>query len=166
LDFSLLKNKLKPLDDLSDIIARVKADGRKVIFTNGCFDILHVGHVRYLQAARALGDCLVIAINSDSSVRGLKGKKRPIVPQGERAELLAALECVDYLTLFEEPDPLNAIKAIKPDSLVKGGDWNEDQIIGGDFVKSIGGQVERIPYIEGASTTNIIEVIIERYCRG
>jgi len=161
-----LKNKLKPLDELSDIVAEVKADGRKVIFTNGCFDILHVGHVRYLQAARDLGDCLVIAVNSDISVRGLKGEKRPIVPQGERAELLAALECVDYVTLFDEPDPMNAIRAIKPSSLVKGGDWDEDQIIGGDFVKSIGGQVERIPYIEGASTTNIIEEIIERYCRG
>jgi D-beta-D-heptose 7-phosphate kinase/D-beta-D-heptose 1-phosphate adenosyltransferase len=165
LDFSLLKNKLKTLDELSNIISEIKADGRKVIFTNGCFDILHVGHVRYLQAARSLGDCLVIAINSDKSVRGLKGEKRPIVPQNERAELLAALECVDYLTIFEEPDPLNAIKSIKPSSLVKGGDWSEDQIIGGDFVKSIGGQVDRIPYIDGASTTNIIEEIIERYCR-
>ncbi|MBE9536033.1 MAG: D-glycero-beta-D-manno-heptose 1-phosphate adenylyltransferase [Proteobacteria bacterium] len=160
-----MKNKLKTLDDLSAIIARVKADGRKVIFSNGCFDILHVGHVRYLQAARALGDCLVIAVNSDSSIRGLKGEKRPIVPQGERAELLAALECVDYVTIFEEPDPLNVIKSIKPSSLVKGGDWSEDQIIGGDFVKSTGGRVELIPYIEGASTTNIIEEIIERYCR-
>jgi D-beta-D-heptose 7-phosphate kinase/D-beta-D-heptose 1-phosphate adenosyltransferase len=160
-----LKNKLKTLDDLSNIISKVKADGRKVIFTNGCFDILHVGHVRYLQAARALGDCLVMAVNSDSSVRGLKGEKRPIVPQGERAELLAALECVDYITIFDEPDPLNVIKSIKPSSLVKGGDWGESQIIGGDFVKSIGGQVELIPYIEGASTTNIIEEIIERYCR-
>ena len=165
MDFSLLKNKLKTLDDLSNIISEIKADGRKVIFTNGCFDILHVGHVRYLQAARALGDCLVMAVNSDSSVRGLKGEKRPIVPQGERAELLAALECVDYITIFDEPDPLNVIKSIKPSSLVKGGDWSESQIIGGDFVKSIGGQVELIPYIEGASTTNIIEEIIERYCR-
>lgn len=166
MDFSLLKHKLKTLDDLSNIVAKIKADGKKVIFTNGCFDILHVGHVRYLQAARSLGDCLVMAINSDSSVRGLKGDKRPIVPQGERAELLAALECVDYVTIFNEPDPLNTIKAVKPDSLVKGGDWSEDQIIGGEFVKSIGGQVERIPYIEGASTTNIIEEIVERYCRG
>lgn len=161
-----VNNKIKTLPDLQRKAAEIKAAGGKIIFTNGCFDILHVGHTRYLKAAKSLGDCLIVAINSDHSVRQLKGPKRPIMPQDERAEILAALESVDYVTLFDELDPLNVIMALQPDSLVKGGDWTQDRIIGSDFVKAYGGQVETIPYIEGASTTNIVEKIIEIYCRG
>lgn len=161
-----MKDKIKPLPDLQDTLKEIKGKKGKVVFTNGCFDILHVGHVRYLKEARTLGDCLIVGLNSDSSTRGLKGDKRPIVPQRERAEMLAALESVDYVTIFDEPDPLNVIKALKPDILVKGGDWGDDEIIGSDFVKAGGGEVKRISYIEGASTTNIVETIVERYCRG
>ncbi len=161
-----MKNKIMALPDLQKKAAKIKEAGGKIIFTNGCFDILHVGHARYLAAAKSLGDYLIVALNSDHSVRQLKGNKRPIMPEVERAEILSALESVDYITIFNELDPLNVIKAIKPNSLVKGGDWAEDQIIGSDFVKANGGQVETIPYIEGSSTTNIVEKIIETYCRG
>lgn len=159
-----MKSKFKTLRELKETVEAIRKTGGKIVFTNGCFDILHVGHVRYLKEAKALGDYLVIAINSDSSVRGLKGDKRPIVSQTERAEVLASLESVDFVTLFDEPDPYNVINELKPHFLVKGGDWGEGEIIGSDIVEKNGGQVLRIPFVEGSSSTNIVEKIIERYC--
>ncbi|HMA68696.1 MAG TPA: D-glycero-beta-D-manno-heptose 1-phosphate adenylyltransferase [Candidatus Mcinerneyibacterium sp.] len=142
-----------------------KINGKKV-FTNGCFDILHVGHVRYLKKAREMGDCLIIGLNSDSSVRRIKGDKRPIVPEDERAEMLLSLEYVDYVVFFEEETPYLLIKDIKPDILVKGGDWDVKDIVGSDLVKKAGGTVKNISYIDGKSTTNIINKILENYKKG
>ena len=161
-----MKSKFKTLHELKATLDAIKKTGNKVVFTNGCFDLLHAGHTRYLKEAKLIGDYLVIAINSDKSVRGLKGDKRPIVPEAERAELLAALEVVDFVTIFDEPDPYNVINELKPDFLVKGGDWGEGEIIGSDIVIENGGKVIRLPYIEGSSSTNIVETIIERYCGG
>ncbi|MFN8792423.1 MAG: D-glycero-beta-D-manno-heptose 1-phosphate adenylyltransferase [Bdellovibrionales bacterium] len=131
--------------------------GRQVVFTNGCFDLLHIGHVRYLQDAKTRGDLLVVALNTDASVRALKGPERPVQKENDRAEILAALGCVDYTLLFDEPTPERIIKEIRPDVLVKGGDWKVDQIVGGSFVQSYGGQVLSLPFVEGRSTTNLIE---------
>lgn len=131
----------------------------KVVFTNGCFDILHAGHVRYLKAAKALGDILIVGLNSDSSTRSIKGKLRPIVPEGERGEVLAGLESVDMVVLFNEDTPIKLIEAIEPDILVKGADWGHGEIIGEGFVKSRGGSVRRIRLLKGKSTTNIISKI-------
>ncbi|MCX7698110.1 MAG: D-glycero-beta-D-manno-heptose 1-phosphate adenylyltransferase [Candidatus Goldbacteria bacterium] len=144
-------------------IKKLKNKGKKIVFTNGCFDIIHVGHIKLLNAAKKLGDVLVLALNSDSSVKRLKGEKRPIVPQNERAEIMAALTMVDIVTIFNEDDPYNIIKDVKPDVLVKGGDWPLDKIIGADIVKSYGGEVKNIKYIEGKSTTNIINKILNNY---
>lgn len=138
--------------------------GKTVVFTNGCFDILHAGHVDYLQKARALGDFLCVGLNADVSVKAIKGAKRPIVPQNERAFVLAGLACVDFVTLFDEPDPYNLIKLVKPDILVKGADWGKERIIGADLVESYGGRVELMPLVADKSSTNIIETILERYC--
>ena len=134
---------------------------KKVVFTNGCFDILHAGHVRYLKKARSLGDVLVVGLNSDSSVRSIKGPARPIVPQRERSEVLAALECVDYVVLFSGPTPLKLIEAIKPDVLAKGADWAARDIVGADIVKNSGGRLARITLVKGRSTTNIIRRVLE-----
>lgn len=131
--------------------------GRKVVFTNGCFDILHVGHVRYLQEARAQGDLLVVGLNSDASVRALKGPERPVQSEDNRAEILAALGCVDYVTVFSEETPEKLIREVRPDVLVKGGDWTPDKIVGGPFVLSYGGEVKSLQFVEGNSTTSIIE---------
>jgi rfaE bifunctional protein nucleotidyltransferase chain/domain len=129
---------------------------KKIVFTNGCFDWLHVGHVRYLQEARALGDILVIGINTDESVSRLKGPTRPVQNEEDRAEILAALGCVDFTTLFAEETPYELIKAIKPDILVKGGDWKPDQIVGADLVQASGGKVLSLQFIAGKSTTSLI----------
>ena len=153
---------IKP-QDLQAKIAGIKEAGKKIVFTNGCFDILHVGHVRYLAAARLEGDVLVIGLNSDESVRSIKSPKRPIVNQDERAEVLASLWCVDYIILFNEPDPLLLIQSIKPDVLVKGDDWAIENIIGADFVNDNGGRVVRVPIVPSASTSGIIDKIIKRY---
>lgn len=134
---------------------------KKVVFTNGCFDILHAGHVRYLKKARSLGDVLVVGLNSDSSVRSIKGPARPIVPQRERSEVLSALECVDYVVLFSGPTPLKLIEAIKPDVLAKGADWAARDIVGADIVKNSGGRLARITLVKGRSTTNIIRRVLE-----
>ena len=133
-----------------------KDNGRRVVFTNGCFDLLHPGHVRLLEQARALGDLLVVGVNSDRSVRGLKGEGRPLLPEGERAELLAALAAVDAVTIFDEPTPRELIAALLPDVLVKGGDWSPDEIVGRAEVEGAGGRVVTIPYIEGYSTSALI----------
>lgn len=139
--------------------------GRRCVFTNGCFDLLHAGHVRYLAAARSLGDLLVVGLNSDASVMRIKGPRRPINPQDQRAEVLAALACVDLVVIFDQDDPLRLIETIRPSILVKGADWAEANIIGADFVKAHGGRVETIALVPGASTTAIIETILERHRR-
>ncbi len=134
-----------------------KDNGKRVVFTNGCFDLLHPGHVRLLEQARALGDALVVGLNSDSSVRRLKGDSRPLLAEAGRAEILAALECVDAVTLFEEDTPRELIAALVPDVLVKGGDWKREQIVGREEVEAAGGRVVVIPYVEGYSTSALIE---------
>lgn len=138
---------------------RLRREGKRLVFTNGCFDLLHPGHVRYLSEARSLGDALVVALNSDRSVRALKGEGRPILNQQERAEVIAALEAVDYVTIFDEETPRELIAAVLPDVLVKGGDWALDEIIGREEVEAAGGQVLSLPYIDSSSTTDIIERI-------
>jgi D-glycero-beta-D-manno-heptose 1-phosphate adenylyltransferase len=141
----------------------LKHSGKRIVFTNGCFDILHPGHARYLSSARELGDYLIVGLNSDRSVRAIKGNKRPIFPEKMRAELLAALACVDCVLIFEEDNPLRVIKSLLPHILAKGGDWQENQIIGADVVKARGGEVRRIPFVTGYSTTDIIDKITRRY---
>ncbi len=149
-------------ETLQKEIKTLQAEGKKLVFTNGCFDLLHVGHVRYLSAARKLGDRLIVAVNSDQSVKTLKGPKRPIVPEAERLEVLSALSCIDYLILFSGKTPEELIVALTPDILVKGADWAHKDIVGGDFVEQRGGKVVRIALVEGASTTSIIERIERR----
>jgi rfaE bifunctional protein nucleotidyltransferase chain/domain len=156
--------KIKNIRAIKSIVARLRARRKKVVFTNGCFDILHVGHIRYLRKAKSLGDILVVGLNTDRSVRKIKGEKRPIVPQKDRAEVLAALEFVDYVVLFDEPDPFSLIQKVKPTILVKGADWPKDKIIGRDVVEEAGGRVVRIPLVPGASSSGVIERIIQVYC--
>ncbi len=155
-----MREKIKSRADLAAELAIRRAQGERIVFTNGCFDLMHVGHVRYLEAARALGDLLVVGVNSDASVRTLqKGPDRPIVPQDQRAEVLAALACVDYVVQFGEPDPGRLIAELQPDVLVKGGDWAPEQIVGRETVEARGGTVRTIPLVPGASTTSLIETI-------
>jgi rfaE bifunctional protein nucleotidyltransferase chain/domain len=135
----------------------VKAGGGRVVFTNGVFDLLHPGHVRYLRQARTLGDALVVGVNTDRSVRVIKGESRPVTPEDERAEILAALSCVDVVVLFDEETPYELIKRFQPDVLVKGADWSEASMIGRDIVEARGGRVVRVPFEAGYSTTRIIE---------
>lgn len=157
--------KALPLDQLRIERERLRQAGKKVVFTNGCFDLLHPGHVRYLQQARALGDALIVALNSDRSVRELKGDKRPILNEAERSEVMAALACVDFVTIFDEPTPLEIILTLLPDILVKGGDWGIDAIIGREEVEAAGGQVMSLAFVDGCSTTDVIERIAQRYGR-
>lgn len=157
-----LMEKYVALDILMERLAPLRRKGRQVVFTNGCFDLLHAGHVRYLTEARALGDLLVIGLNSDRSVTGLKGPRRPIVPQDQRAEVLAGLACVDFVVLFDRPDPGELIKAIVPDVLVKGADWATGEIIGADTVTAAGGRVARIPVVPDVSTSLLIDRIRQR----
>jgi D-beta-D-heptose 7-phosphate kinase/D-beta-D-heptose 1-phosphate adenosyltransferase len=138
---------------------RLRGAGRRLVFTNGCFDILHVGHVRYLNHARELGDALVVAINSDAAVRALKGPSRPVVSESERAEMLANLRAVDYVVVFDDLSPRGLIARLLPDVLVKGGDYTLDMIHGREEVEAAGGRVVSLPFIDGASTTGIIERI-------
>ncbi|MDY6952072.1 MAG: D-glycero-beta-D-manno-heptose 1-phosphate adenylyltransferase [Thermodesulfobacteriota bacterium] len=149
--------------ELKERVQAMKRVGKTIVFTNGCFDLLHIGHVQYLEAAKAQGDILVVGLNSDSSVRKIKGPNRPVVPEKERAEVLAALACVDVVTIFEEPDPLTTIQTIVPHVLVKGADWAEDAIVGRDVVEAAGGRVVRVPLTAGASTTRVIETILAHY---
>jgi D-beta-D-heptose 7-phosphate kinase/D-beta-D-heptose 1-phosphate adenosyltransferase len=135
---------------------RAREAGKTVVFTNGVFDLLHPGHVRYLQAARAEGDTLIIAINSDRSVRSIKGPTRPITPERERAEILGALACVDAVVVFDEETPFEIVTAVQPDVLVKGADWASDRIVGRDVVEARGGKVVRMPVEQGWSTTSIV----------
>ena len=151
--------KLKKLDQLAAIVADAQRNGKSVVFTNGCFDLLHRGHVHTLREAKAAGDILIVALNSDRSVQQIKGPSRPILPETDRLELIAAMEMVDYVILFDEPDPYRLIAALKPNVLAKGGDWNEGTIIGADVVVGAGGRVLSIPYLKGFSTTEIIQKI-------
>lgn len=155
--------KVLSLDQLIRERERLGRQGRRVVFTNGCFDLIHPGHIRYLQEARRLGDALIVALNSDRSVRELKGDKRPILDQNERVEVMAALGCVDYVTIFDAPTPREIIAALLPDVLVKGGDWGLERIIGRDEVEAAGGEVLSLPFVEGCSTTDVIERIVRRY---
>ena len=141
---------------------RVRTGGGRVVFTNGVFDLLHPGHVRYLRHARALGDALVVGVNTDRSVKAIKGESRPVTPENERAEILAALACVDVVVLFDEETPYELIKRLQPDVLVKGADWSEASMIGREIVEGRGGRVVRVPFEAGYSTTRIIEKIKEQ----
>ena len=158
-----MHKKIKTTGEMLPLLAILRAAGKKIVFTNGCFDIIHTGHTRYLAKAKSLGDILIVAVNSDASVRMIKGDKRPINSEADRMETLAALEVVDFVTIFNEPDPYRVISEIKPDVLVKGGDWPIEKIIGRDVVEARGGRVVNVPYIDGASTTGIIEKIVKIY---
>jgi rfaE bifunctional protein nucleotidyltransferase chain/domain len=151
-----MSNKLVERSKLKDIIAGLKEQGRKVVFTNGCFDLIHVGHVRYLQEAKNLGDILVLGLNSDKSVSTIKSG-RPVTPQSQRAEVLYAIVMIDYITIFDEETPFELIKEIQPDVLVKGADWKPDEIVGNDIVK----EVHTIPFVQGVSTSEVIKKIQE-----
>jgi len=152
-------SRVFPLDKLIDEMQPRRAAGERVVFTNGCYDLLHPGHVDLLERCRALGDLLVVAINSDAGVRCLKGPTRPLIPQEERAELLAGLEAVDYVTFFDEPTPRETITRLLPDILVKGGDWGLDAIVGRAEVEAAGGRVYSLPLLPGYSTTGIVKQI-------
>jgi D-beta-D-heptose 7-phosphate kinase/D-beta-D-heptose 1-phosphate adenosyltransferase len=156
-------SKIKSLNQLKKIVMALKRQGKKIVFTNGCFDLLHYGHIKYLQDARKKGDVLIVALNSDSSVRRIKGKKRPIVNEKDRLKIVAALESVNYVLLFKEDTPLKVIKSLKPDIIVKGADWKMDEVVGRSIVSSYGGKVSIVRFIKGHSTTNLINKIAENY---
>ena len=152
--------KVMTKEQLVSILEAARAKKQRIVFTNGCFDLMHIGHTRYLQAAEALGDVLVVGVNSDASVRSLnKESDRPIVSEAQRAEVVAALGCVDYVVIFTEPDPLNLITTLQPDVLVKGGDWVVDRIVGREIVEARGGVVKTIPLVPDMSTTSLIQRI-------
>jgi len=157
-----MKKKITTVGELKKRLCSLRKEGRTIAFTNGCFDILHYGHVDYLLKAKKKNRVLVVGVNSDSSVRKIKGSKRPIVSQKERASVLAALECVDFVTIFSESTPLNLIKAVKPDVIIKGADWKKKDVVGYDVVKAYGGKVELAKYLPKHSTTNIINAIITK----
>ena len=148
--------KVLPLAKAIEVVDELKRGGKRVVFTNGCFDLLHPGHTRYLAEARKLGDALLVAVNSDRSARALKGPGRPVMPQDERAEILAALECVDYLTIFDDLTPQAVIERMLPQVLVKGGDWEPTEIVGRSEVEAAGGKVVSIPVVPGFSTSALI----------
>ncbi len=159
----MANQKIYNRSQLASILQEAKADGTVVVTTNGCFDVLHLGHLRYLQAARQLGDLLVVAVNSDSSVRELKGENRPLVPEAERAEMLAGLACVSYVVIFPELTPINLLAELKPNIHVKGGDYKLEELVEREVVEAYGGKVIVGLNVPGKSTTNLIEVICERY---
>lgn len=156
-------NYLISIDEIVNIREALKKENKKVVFTNGCFDIIHAGHVDYLSKAKLFGDVLIVALNSDASVKRIKGNKRPIVPLSERAFVIANLKAVDYVTFFEEDTPYETIKKLVPDILVKGADWKIDDIVGKEVVELAGGKVETIEFVNFQSTTNIINTILERF---
>lgn len=156
-------SKIKNLDVLTHIVAKERARGKKVVFTNGCFDLLHVGHVKYLQKARSLGDLLVVGLNTDASVRRLKGEARPLIEESERAHILAALDCIDYVVLFDEDTPLNVITALTPAVLAKGADYTVEGVVGREIVEAAGGKVELVQFVDGRSTSRIIDKILATY---
>jgi len=156
---SLAATKIKLRTELISVVEELKENGEKIVFTNGCFDILHVGHIQSFREAKRNGDILIVAINSDNSVRSIKGQNRPIIPEGQRAEMLTAITDVDYVILFDEPDPLTLIVAIKPHLLVKGADWVSGTVIGQEVVESEGGKVLQVPLVKGVSTSDLIKRI-------
>ena len=158
-----MKEKIKEREVLLKIVEDLKTKRKRIVFTNGCFDLLHVGHVRYLERAKALGEILVVGVNSDDSVRRLKGSGRPILPQEERAEILSGLGCVDYVIVFDESTPLELISSLQPHILVKGGDWTKQTTVGREVVEGSGGEVVILPFVEGTSTSNLIETILKRH---
>ncbi len=155
--------KIRNREALAMLLERERQRGKRIVFTNGCFDLLHVGHVKYLQAARRLGDLLVLGLNSDASIRRLKGPNRPLISQDERAHILAALDCIDYVVIFDEDTPLELIRLLRPDILVKGGDYTPEGVVGKEIVESYGGRVELIQFVDGKSTTGIVEKILRQY---
>ncbi len=157
------KRKIADFEDIENITRDIRDDGKKIVFTNGCFDILHIGHIKYLSRAADLGDVLVVGVNSDKSVKKIKGENRPLIDQEERKRILAALECVDYVVIFKEETPIRLIKHVEPDILVKGGDYEPDEVVGREYVEKTGGRVEIVPCVEGISTTEIIEDIVKRF---
>ncbi|UCD70826.1 MAG: D-glycero-beta-D-manno-heptose 1-phosphate adenylyltransferase [Syntrophobacterales bacterium] len=157
-----MREKIKVRDELQNILKGLKRMKKRIVFTNGCFDILHIGHVRCLEEAKKLGDILVVALNSDRSMRSIKGPPRPFIPEAERAEVISALECVDYVVIFDELDPLQLISSLRPDILVKGGDWTPETTIGREVVEKVGGKVVIIPQIQGFSTSAIIDRIVKK----
>ena len=157
-----MRQKIKEKDELKKILEGLKRGGKRIVFTNGCFDILHIGHIRCLEDAKKLGDILVVGLNSDRSVRSIKGPSRPYSPEAERAEVISALACVDYVVIFDEPDPLRLISSLKPHILVKGGDWTLETTVGREVVEGTGGKVVITPQIQGISTSAIIERIVKR----
>lgn len=150
-------SKMMTADQLKRRVEELKSEGKQIVFTNGCFDLLHVGHTRYLQEARAMGDVLIVAVNSDSSVRDLKGESRPITPENERAEIVASLECVDYVTIFQDATPIKSLQDLQPPYYVKGGDYTEADLPEAETVIAYGGYVVILPLEQGYSTTRIIE---------
>jgi rfaE bifunctional protein nucleotidyltransferase chain/domain len=157
-----VREKIRTKDELRDILRGLKGRGKKIVFTNGCFDILHIGHIRCLEEAKNRGDILIVALNSDQSIRSIKGPSRPFTPEAERAEVLSALACVDYVVIFDEPDPLELISSLKPNILVKGGDWTPETTIGREVVEGTGGKVVIIPQIQGVSTSTIVDRIVKK----
>ncbi len=155
----LAQDKIQTLDSLKSALASARLRGQRIVFTNGCFDLIHPGHVRYLQKARLQGDCLVVALNSDRSVRALKGAGRPVLSENERCEVVGALECVDWVIVFDQETPLEIIQELSPDVLAKGGDWPVEKIVGRGFVEANGGKVISIQFEKGNSTSGIIERI-------
>ncbi|MDD2688820.1 MAG: D-glycero-beta-D-manno-heptose 1-phosphate adenylyltransferase [Candidatus Omnitrophica bacterium] len=151
--------KIKPVQELRKIISRLKCEGKRIVFTNGCFDLLHYGHVKYLADAKKKGDILIVAINSDASVKRIKGDKRPIINEKDRLKTVASLVSVDYVVLFKEDTPLKLIKLLRPDILVKGADWSKNNIVGKDYVLSYGGRVSTVRLVKGYSTTLLIKKI-------
>ena len=155
--------KIKTPKELKRIISFLKARGKTIVFTNGCFDLLHYGHVKYLEDAKKKGDILVVAINSDASIRRIKGSKRPFVGEKDRQKIIAALEAVDYAIIFDEDTPLQTIKLLKPDILVKGADWKKERIVGADYILRYGGRVSTIKFVKNRSTTNLIKKIASTF---
>jgi D-beta-D-heptose 7-phosphate kinase/D-beta-D-heptose 1-phosphate adenosyltransferase len=155
-----MPSKVISLKKIVKIRKELKKEGKKVVFTNGCFDILHKGHVHLLKRAKKLGDILIVGLNSDSSVKRIKGEKRPIFSVRDRAFVLSSIDVVDYIVIFNEDTPLKVIKAIEPDVLVKGADWDKKSIVGREIVESLGGKVVRIPVLKGFSTTSVIEKLL------
>lgn len=159
----MITERILNIDQIKELRLKFKENNQKVVFTNGCFDVLHSGHVDYLNKAKEQGDILIVALNSDSSIKRIKGEKRPIVPEEQRAFVISNLKAVDYVTFFDEDTPYEAIKAIVPDVLVKGADWSIENIVGKDIVEANGGVVRNIKFVVEQSTTNIINKILESY---